>query len=54
VDAFHEAVLICAGLVAVGGVAGAVGITNPRRTVKAARCSGGQLVGVPEPAVDAA
>ena len=50
--AFHEAVLICAVLVAVGGVAGALGITNPRRTVKAERCGGGQLVGIPEPAID--
>ncbi len=51
VQAFHEAVLICAGLVAAGGVAGAIGITNPRRTVRAERCAGGQLVGIPEPAV---
>jgi len=54
VRAFHEAVLICAGLVAAGGIAGAIGIANPRRTVKAERCAGGQLVGIPEPAVDPA
>ncbi len=52
VRAFHDAVLICAGLVAAGGIAGAIGITNPRRTVRAERCPGGQLVGIPEPALD--
>jgi EmrB/QacA subfamily drug resistance transporter len=51
VHAFHEAVLICAALVAAGGIAGALGITNPRRRVKAERCPGGQLAGIPEPAV---
>ena len=49
--AFHQAVVICAALVAAGGVAGAIGIVNPRRTVEAARCPGGQLVGTPHPAV---
>ena len=52
VRAFHEAVVICAVLVAAGGVAGAIGIVNPRRRVEAERCSGGQLAGVPEPAVE--
>ena len=52
VDAFHQAVVICAALVAAGGIAGALGIANPRRVVEAERCSGGQLVGVPEPATD--
>jgi EmrB/QacA subfamily drug resistance transporter len=51
VHAFHEAIAICAALVAAGGVAGALGICNPRRAVEAARCSGGQLAGVPQPAV---
>jgi EmrB/QacA subfamily drug resistance transporter len=51
VSAFHEVVVICAALVAAGGVIGAIGITNPRRTVRAEQCSGGQLVGTPEPAV---
>ena len=37
--------MICAALVAAGGVAGALGITNPRRTVKAEGCPGGQLSG---------
>ena len=50
VRAFHEAVVICAALVAGGGVAGALGITNPRRTVRAEGCPGGQLAGAPEPA----
>ena len=52
VRAFHQAVLICAVLVASGGVLGAIGITNPRRAVEARRCAGGQLVGAPKPAVD--
>jgi MFS family permease len=52
VRAFHEAILICAALVAAGGVAGALGIVNPRRAVKAERCPGGQLAGVPEPAAE--
>jgi EmrB/QacA subfamily drug resistance transporter len=53
VDAFHEAVIICAALVAAGGFAGMLGILNPRRAVKAERCAGGQLAGVPEPAAGA-
>ncbi len=51
VRAFHQVVLICAALVAAGGVAGAFGITNPQRAVDAERCPGGQLVGTPQPAV---
>ena len=51
VHAFHEAVVICATLVAAGGISGIVGITNARRSVRAAGCSGGQLAGAPEPAV---
>lgn len=54
VRAFHQAIVICAVLVALGGVAGFLGITNPRRTVGAEGCPGGQLCGVPEPAVSAA
>jgi hypothetical protein len=49
VRAFHEVVVICAALVAAGGIVGAIGITNPGRT-EAGRCPGGQLVGAPEPA----
>ncbi len=52
VRAFHQVVLVCAALVAAGGIAGLIGITNPRRAVEAERCSGGQLYGVPEPAVE--
>jgi hypothetical protein len=54
VDAFHQVVWICATLVAAGGIVGAIGITDPRRTVEAERCPGGQLVGAPQPAVDQA
>jgi EmrB/QacA subfamily drug resistance transporter len=53
VQAFHQIVLICAVLVGAGGITGAIGISNPRRSVAAARCPGGQLVGTPQPAVDA-
>ena len=53
VHAFHVAMAICAVLVAAGGVAGLVGIVNPRRPVKAEQCPGGQLAGVPEPAAEA-
>jgi EmrB/QacA subfamily drug resistance transporter len=45
IDAFHLAVAIATGLVALGGVLGLIGIVNPRRTVSAHDCPGGQLVG---------
>ncbi len=48
VQAFHEALVLCAVLVAAGGVIGLVGIVNPRRTVLAKGCAGGQLAGAPE------
>jgi hypothetical protein len=51
VRAFHLAVVICAALVAAGGLAGAIGIVNPRRPLEAEGCAGGQLVAVPEQAV---
>ncbi len=51
VAAFHVVLVICAVLVAAGGVIGAIWIANPRRTVLAEQCAGGQLVGAPEPAV---
>jgi EmrB/QacA subfamily drug resistance transporter len=54
VRAFHMALGICAGLVAAGGIAGALGIVNPKRPVEAARCPGGQLVGSPQQVADAA
>jgi EmrB/QacA subfamily drug resistance transporter len=50
VHAFHQALVICAALIATGGVTAAVGIENPRRAVPARRCAGGQLVAAPEPA----
>jgi EmrB/QacA subfamily drug resistance transporter len=52
VAAFHEVVVICAVLVAAGGVAGAIGIVNPPRAVDAADCPGGQLVGSPRAAAE--
>ncbi len=44
---FHLGLAIAAVLVAVGGIAGGLGIRNPPRpeTISAERCSGGQLVG---------
>jgi EmrB/QacA subfamily drug resistance transporter len=45
VDAFHTAIGIATGLVALGGLLGLAGIVNPRRKVKACDCPGGQLVG---------
>jgi predicted MFS family arabinose efflux permease len=50
VRAFHEAMLICAALVAAGGVIGLLGIVNPRRQVSAEGCPGGQLAGAPQEA----
>ncbi len=52
VDAFHQVALICAALVATGGVAAIIGIRNPTRAIGAEGCPGGQLYGVPEPAVE--
>jgi predicted MFS family arabinose efflux permease len=52
VRAFHQVIVICVALLAAGGVAGAIGIANPRRPVEAEGCPGGQLVGAPQPAVD--
>jgi len=54
VRAFHQVLVICAALVAAGGVAGLVGIANPRRRVAAQRCAGGQLVGAPDAARESA
>ena len=50
VSAFHVALVLCAVLVAAGGVIGLLGIVNPRRTVLAKGCAGGQLAGAPEAA----
>jgi EmrB/QacA subfamily drug resistance transporter len=52
VRAFHQALEICAALVAAGGAIAAVGIENPRRVVPARSCPGGQLVGVPRPVAE--
>jgi EmrB/QacA subfamily drug resistance transporter len=52
VRAFREAMVIAAVLVAAGGVAGLIGIVDPRRKLEARRCPGGQLAGVPEPAAE--
>jgi EmrB/QacA subfamily drug resistance transporter len=49
--AFHEVIAICAALLAAGGVAGAIGIVNPRKSCDAEGCPGGQLFGAPRPAV---
>jgi hypothetical protein len=50
-DSFHLGMGIAALLVAAGGLAGAIGVRNPRRAVRAEECEGGQLVGA---ALDAA
>jgi len=51
VRAFHHAMLICAALVAAGGLTGLIGIVNPRRRLDAEGCPGGQLVGAPKGAL---
>jgi EmrB/QacA subfamily drug resistance transporter len=52
VDAFHMVLIICAALVAAGGVVGFLGIVNPSRVVEAESCAGGQLVGHETASVD--
>jgi EmrB/QacA subfamily drug resistance transporter len=42
---FHLGLAIAAVLVALGGIAGALGVRNPQRVVHAATCEGGALVG---------
>ncbi len=49
---FHLGLAIAALLVALGGVTGAIGITNPHRKVRAEDCEGGQLVGATRDAAD--
>jgi EmrB/QacA subfamily drug resistance transporter len=53
VHAFHQAIVVCAVLVAAGGVVGAIGIVDPPRPVSAADCAGGQLAGAPKAVADA-
>jgi EmrB/QacA subfamily drug resistance transporter len=53
VRAFHDVLGVCAGLLAAGGVVGALGIVDGKRETHAKACAGGQLVGAPEPAADA-
>lgn len=52
VHAFHEVLMICAGLVAAGGLVGLFGIVNPTREVDAEACAGGQLVGHETASID--
>ena len=47
VSAFHAGVGIAAGLVAIGGILGLVGIRNPRREVPCVDCPGGTFAGAP-------
>jgi EmrB/QacA subfamily drug resistance transporter len=47
VDGFHRTMGIAAGLVALGGVLGLVGIVNPARDVECAGCPGGAITGAP-------
>jgi EmrB/QacA subfamily drug resistance transporter len=48
VDGFHRVMAISAGLVALGGVLGLLGIVNPQRDVECTGCPGGALAGAPE------
>ena len=50
VGSFRIGVGVAAVLVALGGLLGLVGIRNPRRSVAAEACPGGQFVGVPHDA----
>ena len=47
VDSFHRVMAISAGLVAIGGILGLVGIVNPKREVECTDCPGGAMVGAP-------
>jgi EmrB/QacA subfamily drug resistance transporter len=46
VHSFHIGMAIAAVLLAIGGIAGALGIRNPHGRVRAVECAGGQLGGV--------
>jgi predicted MFS family arabinose efflux permease len=52
VNAFHMVLVICAALVAAGGLVGVFGVVNPGREVEAEACAGGQLVGHESASVD--
>ena len=52
VNAFHMILVICAALVAAGGLVGVFGVVNPVREVEAEACAGGQLVGHESASVD--
>jgi hypothetical protein len=45
VHSFQLGLGVAALLVALGGLTGLAGIRNPRRTVRAEECEGGQLAG---------
>ena len=51
IAAFDLAMWIVAALVALGGIASAIGIVNPRRTVPAYDCPGGAIIGASRDAV---
>jgi hypothetical protein len=51
VQAFHDVIAICVVLLTAGGLAGAIGIVNPKQPSDAEGCAGGQLYGAPRPAV---
>jgi EmrB/QacA subfamily drug resistance transporter len=46
-EAFRVGIGVASALVVIGGLVGAAGIRTPRRVVRAAQCSGGQLAGAP-------
>jgi hypothetical protein len=47
IDAFQRVMIICAVLLAAGGITGLIGIVNPPHPVDAEGCPGGQFVGAP-------
>jgi EmrB/QacA subfamily drug resistance transporter len=46
-QAFRVGIGVASALVIIGGLIGGAGIRNPRRTVRAGQCPGGQLAGAP-------